>query len=251
MYSHCRYLRLAQSALLALVFIALPAQAVPNTLNYQGQLTIPSGRPVNATVGITFNLYAAATGGVALWSETQNVAVSYGLYSVTLGKTVPLVPGWFDAPLYLGITVASDAEMTPRIALSSAPYALKANDADTAGGLPAAQLRTGIPWVDVTGTSLQAASNTRYVADNAALVTLTLPAAPAIGDIIGVTGAGAGGWMIVVNAGQSILSKNISGGTPSAGAISGGLGDTIVLQYIGNNKFAVLNYMGSLTVTAG
>lgn len=69
---------------------------------------------------------------------------------------------------------------------------------------------TGIPWVNVTGTSQQAISNTGYLANNAAQVTITLPASPALGDIVRVSGIGAGGWKIAYNAGQSILTQNMS-----------------------------------------
>lgn len=65
---------------------------------------------------------------------------------------------------------------------------------------------SGITWINVTGTSVQAVSNTGYLANNdTAQVTITLPSAPALGDIIKVTGAGAGGWKIAQNVGQSIV----------------------------------------------
>ena len=111
-----------------LAAISLPAQAaVPQTLNYQGQLSNAAGAPVNATVSMTFKLYDVETGGTALWSETQSVTVSKGLYSVRLGQVTPLASSLFGAGLYLGITVETDAEMTPRIALSSAPYAMQSS----------------------------------------------------------------------------------------------------------------------------
>ena len=72
----------------------------------------------------------------------------------------------------------------------------------------------GVTWVDATGTSVTALSNTGYMADNAAQVTITLPASPAVGDLIQINGIGAGGWMIAQNSGQSIIAaaaENISG----------------------------------------
>ena len=120
---------------LALAITALPAQAaVPQTLNYQGQLASAGGVPVNGTVNITFSLYDVATGGTALWSETQSVTVTNGLYSVTLGQMTPLDATLFTAQRYLGITVGTDPEMTPRIALSSSATALTAADATMLGG---------------------------------------------------------------------------------------------------------------------
>jgi len=67
-------------------------------------------------------------------------------------------------------------------------------------GAPGADLH----WVDVTTTSTQAAANTGYVADNDAVVTITLPAMANVGDVIRISGAGAGGWRIAQNAGQRI-----------------------------------------------
>lgn len=130
---------------LALAIATLPAQAaVPQTLNYQGQLTNAAGVPVNGTVNINFKLYGDVTGGSALWSETQNVAVSNGLYSVTLGQPANLLtPSLFGMPLYLGISVNTDAEMTPRIALSSSATALRASLAETANTLQGFGTNTG------------------------------------------------------------------------------------------------------------
>ena len=51
---------------------------------------------------------------------------------------------------------------------------------------------------------MQAQPNTGYLADSSSLVTLTLPATPALGDITRVTGVGNGGWTIAQNAGQAI-----------------------------------------------
>lgn len=66
-----------------------------------------------------------------------------------------------------------------------------------------------IGWIDVVGNSMQAVSNTGYVASHAAQVTVTLPPNPAIGDTVRVSGAGAGGWRIAQNAGQAIVTANI------------------------------------------
>jgi len=60
-------------------------------------------------------------------------------------------------------------------------------------------------WQSVTGTNQQAQSNTGYLVNNPAVVTLTLPASPRVGDVVRVSGIGAGGWIIAPNAGQSIL----------------------------------------------
>lgn len=111
-------------ALFALLFALTAQAAVPSTLNYQGQLSTAAGVPVDGTVSMTFTLYDAATNGTDLWHEMQDVVVSNGQYNILLGSITPLTPSMLVTATHLGIKVASDLEMTPRIALSSAPYAM-------------------------------------------------------------------------------------------------------------------------------
>lgn len=106
---------------------------IPQTLNYQGQLRTATGQPVTATVGMTFCLYDTQTGGTSLWCETHSsVNVDNGSFNVLLGSVKSLNDLPFDTQYYLGIKVSGDTEMTPRLALSSAPSAFKA-EATTAG----------------------------------------------------------------------------------------------------------------------
>jgi len=67
----------------------------------------------------------------------------------------------------------------------------------------------GVTWVNVTASAVQAASNTGYMANNAAQVTITLPTAPAVGDVVQVSGIGSGGWRVAQNAGQSIIINTV------------------------------------------
>jgi len=116
-------------------------QAVPSTVSYQGYLTDPSGSPINATVSIVFSLYDADSSGSLSWMETQTtVTVSKGLFKVQLGSITPFASGQFDIPMWLGIKVGADAEMSPLQALNSVGYALKAEDAETLAGLNPADL---------------------------------------------------------------------------------------------------------------
>lgn len=78
-------------------------------------------------------------------------------------------------------------------------------DAANSRWTPGAPAASGIfPWQVVAGTSQQAQPNTGYIANNAAQVTITLPTGPKVGDIIRVSGAGAGGWKIAQNNGQYV-----------------------------------------------
>jgi hypothetical protein len=112
----------------------------------------------------------------------------------------------------------------------------------------------GITWVNAA-SSVQAASNTGYLASNAAPVTISLPAAPNVGDVIQVNGIGAGGWTIAQNFGQKIITQDIVNiaGASTTGTISGAQYDAIELQYIAPNTFSVLSYAGNLNfvVTSG
>ncbi len=128
-----------------LAFLAVPdlsAQAPqPEQITFQGRLTDAEGNPVTGDVSMTFSIYDAASGGVALWTETQSVVVTAGLYSAQLG-TVSDFSGFtldMTSGRWLGIQVAGEAsEMSPRYPLTGVPYArraLGADDADTLDGL--------------------------------------------------------------------------------------------------------------------
>jgi len=118
--------------LMTFLLFSISSAAVPQTINYQGYLTDSGGTPIDATVQITFSLYNVATGGTALWTETQSsVTVSDGIYSVILGSVTPINLS-FDEQYYLGIKVGTDGEMTPGQALTSVPYAFSSNETDYA-----------------------------------------------------------------------------------------------------------------------
>lgn len=75
---------------------------------------------------------------------------------------------------------------------------------------------SGLGWVEVTGTSQAMSVNTGYVANNAGVVTLSLPASSSFGDVINVAGKGAGGWAVSQGAGQ-IIHIGSSASTSGAG----------------------------------
>ena len=75
-------------------------------------------------------------------------------------------------------------------------------------------------WIAVTAPTLQAQPNTGYIANNDEQpVVVTLPANPAVGDIVSVTGAGVGGWTIAQNSGQAVYTQRL-GGAPGANWIA-------------------------------
>jgi len=122
---------------------------VPPLVNFSGTLTEPNGRPLTGTVAVTFSLYSEQTGGAALWMETQSVQPDLqGHYTVMLGSTssngLPADIFVAGQAHWLGVQVQGQEEQ-PRVLLVSAPYALKAGDAQTVGGLPASAFALAAP----------------------------------------------------------------------------------------------------------
>jgi hypothetical protein len=130
--------------------------ALPATIEYQGYLTDAQGVPVNGEVQMVFSLYRLPSAPIALWSETQSVTVTNGVYLVNLGKENPLNTVPFEAPYYLGIKVGAEW-LDPRIPLTSAGLAYRARMAENAGGwVPATgvvSLETGTDKVGIGATA--------------------------------------------------------------------------------------------------
>jgi trimeric autotransporter adhesin len=113
---------------------------VPPVIQFSNVASDAGGNPLTGATAITFSLYNNSQGGEALWSETQNVTLgSSGQYSVYLGITkangLPSTLFTSGQAHWLGVQIAGQAEQ-PRVFLVSVPYAMKAGDAATVGGLP-------------------------------------------------------------------------------------------------------------------
>jgi hypothetical protein len=94
-----------------------------------------------SAANMTFLIFKDQTGGEPLWIETQNVATdAVGKYEVYLGSTYSsgLPPDLFGTGEARWLEVQISGETPgPRTLLTSVPYAMKAADAATLGGLPA------------------------------------------------------------------------------------------------------------------
>jgi hypothetical protein len=149
--------------LLTLAAIGQQASIVPTLVNFKGIITDVDGKPMTGTVGVTFYLYQDSEGGTPLWMETQNVQPDKsGRYAVSLGATksagLPTDVFVSGEARWLGVQPEGQAEQ-PRVLLLSVPYALKAGDAETIGGLPAsAFLRAAPPAVGSLVSSNPAAT---------------------------------------------------------------------------------------------
>jgi hypothetical protein len=117
--------------------------SVPNLIRYSGTLKDAQGAALASTspVGVTFAIYNQQDGGAAVWQETQNVTSdANGQYNVILGSTTAagLPDDLFSQQeqRWLGVQIQGQEEQA-RVLLVSVPYAFKAHEADTLGGLPA------------------------------------------------------------------------------------------------------------------
>src|SRR3954452_208129 len=110
------------------------AAGVPAQLVYQGRLLKADGSPVAQAIPLTFALYESANSGSPLWSETHSVDPSDGFFEVVLGDAtdasatsdISLASVIDGRQLWLGVKAGSDAEMSPRTVVGSAPYAMLA-----------------------------------------------------------------------------------------------------------------------------
>ena len=106
----------------------------------------------------------------------------------------------------------------------------------------------GWTWNDQT-TSASLVKNNSYIADSASLVTMTLPATAAIGDMFQIVGKGAGGWKIAQNASGQINFGNVATTVGTGGSLaSSNQYDCVTFVCItANNIYSVYNAIGNLT----
>jgi hypothetical protein len=133
------------------------SQVVPPFVQFSGILSDSSGRPITGIVGVTFYLYKDQQGGAPVWLETQNVQPDgTGHYTVLLGSTTSQgLPANIFASgeaHWLGVQVQGEEEQ-PRVFLVSVPYAMKAGDAATVGGLPPSAFVLAAPGGTLAGGS--------------------------------------------------------------------------------------------------
>ncbi len=157
---------------------------VPPLIPFSSVATDDGGNSLSGVVNITFSLYAAQQGGAPLWTETQNNIQldATGHYSVQLGITqpngVPTTLFTTGEARWLGVRIAEQGEQ-PRVLLLSVPYALKAGDSATLGGLPASAFVLAAPL----SSSPQAApldASTTSPADAPAGTVTPMPPAPPV-----------------------------------------------------------------------
>ena len=111
---------------------------IPRTLSFQGILVLPNGQPyANGDYTLDFKLYYDSVGGAPAWEDVLTIKTTSGVFSIILGERVLLDNVDFTRQLWLEMWTQgpNPQPFEPRQKLTSAPYAMYAQDAVTAGGL--------------------------------------------------------------------------------------------------------------------
>jgi hypothetical protein len=257
-------LGLLAAAVLAVLFSGVSAvnapvyAANPTTISFQGKVVNADGTNVaDGNYTFLFRLYTVASGGSAIWTETQSsVPVTAGIFQVNLGSNCPMLTadacntGAIDFSatpgLHLGITFNNDpaGEMSPRAQMQSVPFAF---NADRVGGLQVSQLVQLSPSAQQTGAININGAGTfgGLISTTSATTGLALTGAPAAGT--GITS--------LLQLGNAISGGNITtnGGTyfginaPASGA--GSVADFINFQVNGVSRLRVTT-AGAITAAS-
>ena len=226
---------------------AASAAVVPRLVNFSGKALDELGKPMSGITGATFAIYKDQAGGAALWMETQNIqADAHGNYNVQLGtsKSEGLPQELFTSgeARWLGVRVNQQAEQ-PRVLLLSVPYALKAADAETVGGLPSSAFVLAVP----------PSSNGEATASGA--TSSAGSAAPPGSSNVTTTGGTVNGlplWTTKTNIQSSAISQKGSGTTAKIGIGTTTPAATLDVKGAGIFRGALtLPATGTATATAG
>lgn len=199
-----------------------------------GDLNITSG---SNTLDFALNTVGVAKGGTGSTSFNTNGCVVSGSTGTSALTAITLTDGQF----VIGSTAGSPAAGTISAGSGVSITAGSNTITISASGICATQ--------EVTTTSQAMAVNTDYIANNAALVTLTLPATSAIGDEVSVIYKGAGGWKIDYTTGQQIRLGTALSTITTGDLTYNAAGDCIRLKCItANTLWTAVAVQGNINV---
>ncbi len=173
------------------------AVGINHGINFQGKLTNPNGTNLaNGNYNFVFSLYSVAAGGSAIWTESDTLTLTDGIFQINLGPSATGANTNFanvdfnSDSIYLGIKVGADAEMSPRVQFTATPYAF---NSEKLGGISAAGFAQLNPAsaqsgsLNVTGSVQAATSIQAPLVDTATAVALGLGTGTASSVTIGRT----------------------------------------------------------------
>ena len=217
------------------------------TVTLSGSLTVSGASDINQDLttdaSVTFANVTMATAGALRTSTSDTNTLLLQAYDV-------------DGTAYTTFMTLT-AGNTPTCVLSGDVTGTTQSAADnstklatTAYADAAASGTTYYTFSEVTGTTQAASVNYSYIANNAALVTITLPATASIGQKVRVLGKGAGGWKLAQNASQTIYFGDLAT-TTGAGGYLASTDDHDVVEAIcitANNDWIIANSQGNITI---
>ena len=117
------------------LFTAAAMAEVPHVITYQGHLVDSLGAPLDGEHPLVFSIYDVPEGGTSLWtSGVQTVMIHDGLFTYDLGSMVPIPDSIFTEHFerWLGVSVGTAQELSPRTVFNSVAFAYRAQYADGA-----------------------------------------------------------------------------------------------------------------------
>ena len=214
----------------------------------QGDILYASA--ANTIVGLAKN--ASATRYVSNTGASNNPAWAQINLANGVTGTLPIANGGTNAASMTNTygVVYYDGSALVTTTVGTAGHVLTSNGAGVAPTFQAGGGGSSFTWSVVAGTSQAMSVDNGYITNNAGLVTCTLPAVAVVGDVVRVTGKGAGGWLIAQNAGQTIYFGDLTTTTGVTGSLASTLvRDTVELVCVTtNNDWNVLSSIGNITV---
>jgi hypothetical protein len=197
------------------------------------------GTSVQETLQQVYNLFSNNL--ISSYTGNPNGNVAGNVYQLVWDST--------DSQLWVCITsgTTSTAVWVKAITLTGGTGI---SIAQSGGTITISSSFVDIGWTSVTGTSAVMVTNRGYQANNAGLVTLTLPSTSSFGDELYVAGFGAGGWKIILNTGQNIQVGSVNTTVTTGSVASTNAFDSINLFCsVANTSWQALGApQGNLTI---